>query len=134
MNLKLTHYIGLVLTVLLLAVFGAFLFGSQQASGSVSVTDEYFATSTTATVAGKHLKTTGGTGLCALGSVVVASSSATTFTLWNATSTTDISSTTIATFVADLPEGTYTLDVNCNRGLVLDTPVGFNGYFVTTYR
>jgi len=100
--------------------------------GSVSVSNEYHATTTDSTSVNTHsqIKSTAAT----LGSIVVASSSATTLTIWNATSTTDIASTTITKLVASIGEGTYTFDVEALRGLIIATPVDFNGSYVITWR
>jgi len=100
--------------------------------GSVAISGEYHATTTVATSAGTHWLAR--TGSCTLGSVVVASSSATTLTLMNATSTTDIASTTITTLKAGISEGTYTYDTICTRGLVVETPADFNGSYTVTFR
>lgn len=69
-----------------------------------------------------------------VGSVVVASTSATTLTLWNATSTTDTASSTITTLKASVGEGTYTLNSSAPRGLIIELPTGFNGDYVVTWR
>lgn len=107
-----------------------------QGIGSVVQGSEYNATTSIATSAGTHwlAKSTTNAGVCVLGSIIVASSSDTTFTLWNATSTTDIASTTIVAMVADIAVGTYQYDITCSRGLVVETPASFDGQYTTTYR
>src|SRR3990167_5070649 len=99
--------------------------------GSVSVSNEYHATTTDATSVNTYsqIKSTS----AVLGSIVVASSSATTLTIWNATSTTDTASTTITKLVASIGEGTYTFDVEAPRGLIIATPTSFNGSYVVTW-
>ena len=74
------------------------------------------------------------TGQTILGSVVIASSSATSLKLKNAASTTDIASTTIATIVAAADEGTFIFDLSASRGLIIESSSGFNGNFVITYQ
>jgi len=125
-----------ILVIVVLALGVAFLIANvadkEVNTGSVGVSSEYFSTTTVSTSAGTHWLARGGS--CTFGSVVVASSSATTLTLWNATSTTDSASTTIATLKAAISEGTFTFDTVCDRGLVVETPTGFNGVYVVTYR
>ena len=118
----------------------------NKAVGSVSVTDEYYATSTFAKLGGTSAvnppvaataRTTmslvaSSTGV--LGSIIVASSSATVFEVWNATSTTDVASSSIGHFVASPANGTYTFDVVANRGIIVDMPTGFNGSYTITFR
>ena len=64
---------------------------------------------------------------CIFSNVTIGSTSATTFTLWNAASTTDSASTTIAKFKASIVEGTYILDVVAPRGCIVELPAGYNG-------
>jgi hypothetical protein len=103
----------------------------EQNLGSVNVANEYHSTSTLADAAGHYLVQTGGT---ILGSVIIASSSGSTFKVWNATSTNDLASTTYVTFKASTAEGVFTFDSILTRGLVIQLPAGFNGNFVVTYR
>lgn len=117
-------------------LIGVYLTRPDAPLGSVTQGNEYNSTTTRSTSAGTHwvAKTTTNGGMCALGSIVVASSSATTLTIWNATSTTDSASTTIATLKAGVAEGTYTFDAVCTRGVVVATPASFNGMYVVTWR
>jgi anti-sigma28 factor (negative regulator of flagellin synthesis) len=124
-----------VLSLALLAgiVLAAPLF-TETAMGSISQDQEYNATTTTAAET-RVLKTTYQTsGTCGFGSIVVASSSATSYTIKNATSTTDIASSTIVTLKAGIAEGTYTFDATCSRGLIIEAPAGFSGFYVATWR
>jgi len=106
-----------------------------QTLGSTISGQEYQATTTISTSAGTHWQArVAANGGCSLGSVVVASSSNTVLRIWNATSTTDIASTTIVTFDSDVLEGTYTFDISCSRGLVVDTPASFDGVYTVTFR
>jgi hypothetical protein len=125
---------NIVALALLVAAFALLAFSLQQpqhAFSSVITGGEYQATTTGGLPTG-HQVVRGS--LTTLGSVVIASSSATSFTIWNATSTTDTASTSLVTFEADAAEGTYTFDIDLVRGLVVEEPSGFNGDFVVTWR
>lgn len=101
--------------------------------GSVGQTGEYQASTTVGMATGVTtilLSNVPGV----LGSVIIASSSATTFRVFDATSTTDVSSTTKALFVAAPANGTYTFDINLTRGLIISLPTNFNGSYTVTYR
>lgn len=113
------------------AVAASVLFTAKPAVGSV-VTGSEYVYATTSAAGLQRVKVA--TPVCNLGSVIISSSSATAFTVKNATSTTDVGSTTIATFEANAAEGTYTFDLACERGLAVDAPTGFNGYVITTFR
>lgn len=115
------------------------------AYGSVSLANEYQATSTFARLGGTssnyapaaattQIHMIVGTGSNILGSIIVASSSATRIDIWNATSTTDVASTSLAHIVASPANGTYTFDSIAPRGLIVDMPTGFNGAYYITYR
>jgi hypothetical protein len=75
------------------------------------------------------------TGQGVIGSVIVASSSASTFTLQNNASTT---STSTAKMIFHLPvnatPGTYTIDAAFTEGLTADVPDTFNGAYTITWR
>lgn len=125
------------LTVAILLFVGVFSgLKVDIAKGSVSQGSEYNSTTTISTSAGTHwlAKSTTYSSVCVLGSIIVASSSGTSLTLWNATSTTDIASTTITTLKASVGEGTYTYDITCSRGIIVETPSNFNGSYTVTYR
>lgn len=101
--------------------------------GSVQQGGEYTASSTRTDIkSGFYTLISANMGT--LGSVIIASSSGATIELWNATSTTDVASTSIVKFKASVAEGTYTFDLNFDRGLILRVPAGSSGDFVTTYR
>ena len=115
-------------------------FSEENSLGSNVTGSEYNATSTyTQTTRNmSQIRTSTGAG-CTLGSVIVASSSASALTInplkvWNATSTTDSASTTLVTLRSAAAEGTYTFDVSCPRGLIIETPANFNGEYVVTWR
>lgn len=135
--MKQTSYYLILSGMVLGVLVGAFYFSNaSKALAGVDSGSEYNATTTTSTQANTHrlVKTTTISPVCTIGSVVIASSSATAFTVWNATSTTDVASTTFATFEANAVEGTYAFDSTCTRGIVIAAPTGFNGSVVTTYR
>jgi hypothetical protein len=109
------------------------LFGGSYSAtniGSVGRTSEYKATTTVSMAAMQLIQT----GESVLGSVIIASSSAITMRIWNATSTTDSASTTVAIFKAAAGENTYTFDTVLTRGLVIAPASGFNGAYTITYR
>lgn len=117
--------------VLLIGVY----FSNQTPStslGSIVAGQAYSATSTNSTYANsiRQIKSQSGT----LGSIIVTGTSATVVELRNATSTTDISSTTIATFAASPATGTYTFDSSFSRGLAVVFTGSFVGQYVITYR
>lgn len=117
------------LCVLSLAIYNT----ERQSFGSVAVSNEYRATTSIASSAGTHyLAST--LPNCTLGSIVVASTSETLFRIWDATSTTDVASTTLLTMDNSPAAGTYTFDLTCKRGIVVDTPASFTGVYVVTYR
>lgn len=136
------NYKNIIAVAVLLAVIGVFSIIWQrpwQALGSVMPRGEYLATTTVGMLAVHNPVTanlSGNSGLLTstLGSIIVASSSATTFTVWNATSTTDTASTSLVTLKASVGEGTYIFDAELTRGLVVVKPTGFNGDYVITYR
>lgn len=114
----------------LLAV--AALLGGGSYLGSVTAGNEYTATTTASTFGGTHRQLKVGPG--ALGNVTIASTSAHSLTLWNATSTTDSASTTIVTFKASASDGTYTFDASFDRGLVVSAEAGYQGSAVVGWR
>lgn len=134
-----TMYKYAFLTAVIVAIFALVIWYApvrQTALGSVIQGNEYTSTTTDSGSVGHWLarSVTGGS-TCALGSIVVASSSVTTFQIWDATTTvTDLASTSLVTLKASVPEGTYTFDVGCSRGLVVDVPTNFDGNYVVTYR
>lgn len=121
-----------IVLMVVLAGFSLVWHGPYTALGSVMPGGEMVATTTVGM--GSVHNVVAGNRVAVIGSVIVASSSATSFTIWNATSTTDTASTTIATLKASVAEGTYTFDSELPRGLVVQTPSGFNGNYTITFR
>jgi len=123
MQNKLTIGLVVVLAIALGAV-GVILQLPQMSFGSVATTEVYLATSTEKVGDGHKLLHAGPT---MLGSVVITSSSSplVDLVLWNATSTTDVASTSFLTIKAPLAQGTYTFDVQLNRGLVVNMGTGY---------
>lgn len=135
--MKQSTFILLFIGVIIGVTASIYYFSNATNAGASVVTgSEYISTTTDSTYAGSHrvLRTTVNAPSCTIGSVIVASSSATAFTVWNATSTTDVASTTLATFKASVAEGTYTFDSACSRGIAVSFPAGFNGSVVFTHR
>lgn len=142
----------LLFASLFLIVGGFFYNQNQPVVASVSQASEYRSTMATSGLASASVARLVQTGQGTLGSVVITSTSATTFTVWDATSTatttyqtatlrpdlTEASSTTygrqVAAFKASPGENTYTFDVSLYKGLVLEVPSGFNGSYTVTYR
>jgi hypothetical protein len=122
----------------ILAVVAAFLFipfftAADRFSGVTTGSEYSYVTTATTTGAGEMIKSGGQYG-CTLGSIVITDSSTTTFSVMNATSTTDSASTTLASFPANAVAGTYIFDLACDRGLSVVAPAGFDGFVVITYR
>ena len=70
-----------------------------------------------------------------LESITIVSSSPTEFSILNATSSTDIASTTIIRFMAGADEQTYDFGgIMFTRGIVIDLPNLFNGDVIFTWR
>jgi hypothetical protein len=99
--------------------------------GSVTGGNEYYATTTAFMQAGHRLIKTGQS---ALGSLVITSVGSAQLEIWNATSSTDIASTSVARIKPAAAEGTYTFDVSMPRGIVINVPTGYNGTSTITYR
>ena len=107
--------------------------------GSVAIANEYKATTTSSLTANVALAAAGRfqlqVGESTVGSVVVASTTASIITFKNATSTADVASTTVFTLPASLPAGTYTFDITgFPRGLAVDLPASFFGNYIITFR
>ncbi len=124
--------ISLVGIFLLIVIFYSLVGSEGETEASVLRGGEYFATTTTdmAVVMNQIVSNR----VTTLGSIVIASSSDTAFRIWNATSTRDSASTTLATLEPNASEGTYTFDVVMTRGLILELPTGSDGSIVTTFR
>lgn len=125
--------IGLVAFSAIL-VISAYLSGNHgSVQGSIQTGESYYATSTGSFAVGTTTNIRIGQGI--LGSVVVSSTTAILgFELRDATSSTDVSSTSIAKFGTSPANGTYTYDVTLTRGLFLVFPAGFNGAYTVTYK
>ena len=117
--------------VALLIIGGVFYFSREPNVSSVNVANEYHATTTEAMSKEHNLIKTGSS---ILGSIIVASTSPTALKIWNATSTTDVASTTLGSFAPEPEEGTYTFDTIMTRGIIIETLTGFNGTYIITYR
>lgn len=124
---------------LLVVIWGGGVVANNTIVGSVTRSNEYFSTTTSAAGYANRqtsiLANTSGT----LGSVIVSSTTpalpVTQSCLFkDATSTTDVSSTTAASFGYQTTAGTYTFDSILVRGLIVECGVGFNGTYTITYR
>lgn len=134
--MKLSNYIIGIAMGLFIAVIVLLGVQSKTSYGSVTSGSEYYGTTTVgmSDLNSGHFVTTGVT---TLGSVVVASSSPTgILRIKDATSTTDIASTTVTIFATSTTAGTYTFDIALKRGLVIEGSSNstFNGDFVITWK
>lgn len=134
-NLTKAVLCGVATFIVFLGVYLVGVNGRLEAPTYSSVVQggEYTST-TTATMGNNKLQnimTVQGT----LGSIVIASTTSLgSITLFDATSTTDVASTSIITFPPSTPAGTYTLDRSLQRGLGILISSGFNGGYTITYR
>ena len=119
--------VGMVLVVGLLGIIAVPKEG--QSLGSTGHADLLFSTTTPSGIANADYIITTSPG--AVGTIMVASSSASTFTVLDANGT---NTTTVATLKAAIGEGSYILDRSLIYGLVIQVPAAFNGQYVTTYR
>lgn len=115
-----------------LAFFGLYQGANVANFGSVSDGNAYTATTTDSVYANKKVVIKSGNGV--LGSVIITGTSATVVELRNATSSTDVASTTIVTFAASAGTNTYTFDSSFNRGLVANFIGSFAGQYTITFR
>lgn len=107
--------------------------GQEISLSSVERSSEYHSTSTLNAAAASETFIFTGSGT--LGSVVVVSTTAASgFIIYDADTVTSTPTSTIAVFPANATAGTYTFDVALQQGLKIIVPSGFNGHFVTTYR
>lgn len=130
MNKNLFIGIGIGLVILGIAVG---MLWSKQKFGGVSEGQGYYATSTEPgfeVPTAVRLKY--GSGI--LGSVVIVNASAGTFKIYNATSTTDVASSTFVIFPANAAAGTYTFDAVLGRGIVWQPSATYNGDLVITWK
>lgn len=132
--------------VFILAVaFGlGFYFSGEKPLGSVMRGGEMHATST-ANMSGTTYKAaefnqliqTAEYSSVTLGSIIIASTTANSMSIYNATSTDAIvngDGTLITTMVSSTPQGTYTFDIALDEGLVVQLQAGFGGGYIITHR
>jgi hypothetical protein len=127
MDIK-TKIAGVVVAIL--ALFGIVPVVSNL--GSIQDGHAYTASTTNSAYANTKVVMKLGSGT--LGSVIITGTSATVVELRNATSSTDVGSTSIATFAASAGTGTYTFDSAFDRGLVVNSIGSFAGQYTYTYR
>lgn len=120
---------GMISALLLLAVY---IPQTSKNQGSVDKTNEYKSATTLTMTAASSTQVFSRSGT--LGSIVISSSTAGTLELRDATSSTDVASTSIAKFPANASVGTYTFDISLYRGLSVILGSGFNGSYSITYR
>jgi len=128
-------YVLLVIVLFVVLVTGVYISNRAPAEilGSLPSGQSYLATTTAATVTyTSTIKTQPGT----LGSIVITTAGTGTIDLYDATTTTahpNHATTSLASFSASAPAGTYTLDVSFIRGLVVQY-TAFAGKATITYR
>jgi ABC-type uncharacterized transport system permease subunit len=105
--------------------------------GSVAQSGEYQATTTYSKLSVptfNNVQTLISNGPGVLGSVVITGAVAGPMRFINATSSTDIASTTIATFPNSTAAGTYVFDVVVTRGLIVESLSGLMPTSTITFR
>ena len=123
---------------IIIALLAFFLFKTDGKTivGSVAQTGEYQATTTYSKLGvplfQPNAVISGSRGT--LGSVIITGAVAGKMVFMDATSTTDISSTTIAVFPASAAAQTYTLDLRFYRGLIVETTTGLAPTSTITFR
>lgn len=135
MNKILSTFIVIGLLVVGFGVYGTKSTGNSL--GSVAQSHEYQAT-TTYSKLGAPLFGTNQTIISntsgVLGSVVITGAVAGPMRFMNATSTTDVSSTTLVVFPNSTAAGTYTFDIVAPRGLILETTANLLPTTTITFR
>lgn len=132
---------------LLVGIFiGLFLTYGEKVEGSVTVGNEYYATSTASvSMFGSQTNLTNRvlkTGYGSLGSVIITGANTGIINIYNATTTditkrtgqTSTSSILIASIPASAPAGTYTFDAVFTTGLMIDLWSGTAPTSTITYR
>lgn len=126
--------IGLALIV------GIYLYGVNNRNESVALgglgNDIYLSTTTDSTYANssRSIKTVANAfAPGVLGTVVVTTTSATAVEIMDATSTTDVASTSLAKFGASPATGSYIFDTAFSRGLRVNFLGSFTGNYTITY-
>lgn len=131
---------NILYVVAMVLLSSAYLFSIMKspevADASVNIGNGYMfkVASTSSASATVPYRIRGGVGI--LGSLVIASSSDVRIRIYDSdgTATSSATSTMIADFPANTTAGTYTFDVNVVRGVAVDLPSGFKGFFTFTYR
>ena len=134
-----------ILSVFALCLFVYLLSASQRVDASVSVSNEYIATSTAAnTLYGATITSTKliKTGTGTFGSFVITGANTGIINFYDATTTNvslrtnnvATSSILLASFPASTAAGTYTFDAALNNGLLIDLPSGNMATGTVMYR
>lgn len=135
MNKYLSGLLNVVMIVVIVW-FGVSVFSEKtvpQAQPVLGGYDMAYNSTTTPSISGAMLMVKTGQGL--LHTVVIGVTSATTFELRNATSTTDVASTTLLSMAASPVIGSdMILDVAFDRGLAIVFPASFTGRYTITYK
>lgn len=136
---KLSLALGVILITLLSFIGGNKL---EQTSiqnqdsyvGSVQRTGEYYSTTTPSGAAAYQYKIASSTSI--LGSVVITSSTASAIWIynWDGVGTMTASGTLVAYFPTNAAAGTYTFDIQLNKGLYTSTTAANTGVYAVTFR
>lgn len=137
---------AVAITAIVLSVVAIFIGSSKEAQapstnvGSVTRGGEYQSTTTSQAGFADKKMTLIDNRACTLGSVIISSTTPATpvtgtLRIMNASSTTDVSSTTLASFpILPTQGGQYVFDSVAPRGCIVEGGTGFNGTYTITYR
>lgn len=133
--------LGTLFVLALIVIAGVSLIGKKEVTtlGSVNVSDAYLSTTTDSGWANTPRmiasSTNGIPDIQMLGSIIIGTTHASIVEIKDATSTTDVASTTIAIIAASPAIGsTLTFDTRILRGLMVNTATGFTGRYTITYK
>lgn len=122
--------------ILALVIAGSYVLNKPSlVEGSISIGNGYmYKTITSSNASSTSPMSIKVQGTTILGSIVVASSSATNIRIYDATVSTS-TGTLITPIKAGVSEQTFVFDINPKTGgILIDVPAGFNGSYVVTYR
>ena len=140
-----------ILTMFIIAsMVYAFMVNMQPAVASAPTYESYNSTTTSSTWASATVSKVICTGNCQIGSIIVSNPGTAGYVrVWNATSTatstyatTDTSTSTSVTVGMPIAKvsgasdafGTVVFDVAVNKGIVVETSIGFDGEYQITYK
>lgn len=111
-------------------------FGGQNKApvslGSIGSGEGYYSTTTGNWAVGSSTQLRVGQGI--FGSIIISSTTVGTIIVRDATTTLDLSSSTLARFIASPTVGTYVFDSVFTKGLILDLSGNFQGAYTITFK